>query len=472
MDIKTQSALGVHCLNVLTAVTAQNNDNVVAINPTEDNQILQQIRSSEAFEVNAIKSGLITTIEQVSAIIKTIERLNCPYVCDPVLAATSGKHFSNAELLEALRFFLFPHCTLITPNLIEAEILTGMKIHTSEDIEKAAQKLNHVGAKAVYIKGGHFEHSGDYVCDYFYSREHAFWLSSPKVETVNLRGTGCAFASAVAAALAQGYPVSDAVIIAKMAINQGIRQSYGLAGKDKSQKGPIYITHFPKEQEDLPLLTQHLQQDLSPSSFPGCDETPLGLYPVVDSAAWLERLLPLGVTTAQLRVKNLSGDALEAEIKSAIEIGKKHNCRLFINDYWPEAIKHGAYGVHLGQEDLDTADIRAIREAGLRLGTSTHCHYEVARAHALRPSYIACGPVYETTTKDMPWIPHGLKGLKYWAETLNYPLVAIGGINRERIPKVTEMGPSGVAMITAITLAGDPEKTTLDFMQMVQAGQS
>ena len=123
--------------------------------------------------------------------------------------------------------------------------------------------------------------------------------------------------------------------------------------------------------------------------------------------------------------------------------------------------------MHLGQEDLDTADIAEIRAAGLRLGTSTHCHYEVARAHALKPSYMACGPVYETTTKDMPWVPHGLEGLKYWQQVLEYPLVAIGGINRERIAGVAATGVSGVAMITAITLADDPEQTAQDFMRLI-----
>jgi len=188
---------------------------------------------------------------------------------------------------------------------------------------------------------------------------------------------------------------------------------------------------------------------------------------VVDSADWLARLLPLGVTTAQLRVKELQGEALEQEVARAIELGREHNCRLFINDHWQLAIEHGAYGVHLGQEDIGTADIAAIHAAGLRLGTSTHCHYEVARAHALKPSYVACGPVYETTTKDMPWVPHDIAGLQYWLRVLDYPLVAIGGINAERIAGVAATGVSGVAMITAITLADDPEQTTRDFLERV-----
>ena len=202
-------------------------------------------------------------------------------------------------------------------------------------------------------------------------------------------------------------------------------------------------------------------------SLPDGQPCPIGLYPVVDSAEWLSRILPCGVTTIQLRVKNLSGVALEKEIQQSIEIATQYNCRLFINDYWQLAIKFKAYGVHLGQEDLCTADLNAIHQAGLRLGISTHCHYEVARAHRYKPSYIACGPVYHTNTKQMPWVPHGLKGFAYWRELLSYPLVAIGGINESRIENLKSLSPDGIAMITAITLAKDPQATTRKFAQQI-----
>ena len=238
------------------------------------------------------------------------------------------------------------------------------------------------------------------------------------------------------------------------------------------EQGPVAISHFPNRQEDLPLLTARAGIDINPPRFPPCAETPLGLYPVVDRADWLKRLLPQGVTTAQLRIKDLSGDALRQELARGIALARQYNCRLFINDYWRLAIELDAYGVHLGQEDLDGADIDAIRAAGLRLGISSHCHCEVARAIACAPSYIACGPIYHTTTKDMPWIPQGLNGLNYWLETLDYPLVAIGGINRERLPEVAATGVNSVAMITAITLADAPEQTTRNFLQQVAEAQS
>ncbi len=117
----------------------------------------------------------------------------------------------------------------------------------------------------------------------------------------------------------------------------------------------------------------------------------LGLYPVVDSVEWIARLLDAGVTTIQLRIKDLPDEQVEEDIAAAIALGKRYNARLFINDYWQLAIKHDAYGVHLGQEDLETTDLAAIHRAGLRLGVSTHDDTELARAIAVKPSYIALG---------------------------------------------------------------------------------
>lgn len=133
----------------------------------------------------------------------------------------------------------------------------------------------------------------------------------------------------------------------------------------------------------------------------------LGLYPVVDSVAWIERLLAAGVRTLQLRIKDKRDSDVEDDVVAAIALGRKYHARLFINDYWRLAIKHQAYGVHLGQEDLETTDLSAIRNAGLRLGVSTHDDMEMDIALAARPSYIALGHVFPTQTKQMPSSPQG-----------------------------------------------------------------
>ncbi|MBG5951493.1 MULTISPECIES: thiamine phosphate synthase [Proteus] len=202
-------------------------------------------------------------------------------------------------------------------------------------------------------------------------------------------------------------------------------------------------------------------------------EKKLGLYPVVDSVEWIERLLKTGVTTLQLRIKDKQPNDVEQEIVEAIKLGKQYHARLFINDYWQLAIKHHAYGVHLGQEDLDIADLDAIKKAGLRLGISTHDETELQRAKALRPSYIALGHIFPTTTKDMPSKPQGLDALKHQVEqTPNFPTVAIGGISLERVPDVVATGVGSVALVSAITKAPDWQQVTRKLLELVEGKPS
>ena len=189
---------------------------------------------------------------------------------------------------------------------------------------------------------------------------------------------------------------------------------------------------------------------------------PIGFYPVVPTAAWVERLLSWGVRTIQLRIKaaDHTPAQIAVEVIAAIEAGKAvPGAQVFINDHWQIALAGDAYGVHLGQEDLDTADIEALRAAGLRLGLSTHTPEELARAKAVQPSYLAIGPIYPTTLKVMPYSPVGLENLANWAkQAAPYPVVAIGGVSLERLPGVLACGVNGVAVVSAITLADDPER--------------
>ncbi|MDK9365568.1 thiamine phosphate synthase [Lelliottia wanjuensis] len=197
----------------------------------------------------------------------------------------------------------------------------------------------------------------------------------------------------------------------------------------------------------------------------------LGLYPVVDSVEWIERLLETGVKTIQLRIKDQRDDEVESDVSAAIALGRRYDARVFINDYWQLAIKHQAYGVHLGQEDLETADLNAIRKAGLRLGVSTHDDMEIDVALAARPSYIALGHVFPTQTKQMPSAPQGLAQLARHIERLaDYPTVAIGGISLDRAPAVLETGVGSIAVVSAITQAVDWQAATAQLLQLAGAG--
>jgi hydroxymethylpyrimidine kinase/phosphomethylpyrimidine kinase/thiamine-phosphate diphosphorylase len=184
----------------------------------------------------------------------------------------------------------------------------------------------------------------------------------------------------------------------------------------------------------------------------------IGLYPIVDRASWLKRLLPLGIQTIQLRVKDLQGSALETEICQAIDIAEHYQAYCFINDYWQLAIKHQAYGVHLGQEDISEQACKQIQKAGLKLGISTHTTEEIHHALTFNPDYIAIGPIFPTKTKDLSYIPQGLEKLLYWVKTLDIPIVAIGGISVEHFQAVKTTGVSGIAVISAIAQAHDIER--------------
>ncbi|MCS3434526.1 thiamine phosphate synthase [Klebsiella sp. BIGb0407] len=214
----------------------------------------------------------------------------------------------------------------------------------------------------------------------------------------------------------------------------------------------------------------HANHSLEGTTFPATAPR-LGLYPVVDTVEWIERLLSVGVRTIQLRIKDKSDLDVESQIVAAIALGQRYNARLFINDYWRLAIKHNAYGVHLGQDDLDRADLAAIKEAGLRLGISTHDNMEMDRALSAKPSYIALGHVFPTQTKKMPSSPQGLIKLAEHIQTLgHYSTVAIGGISLERAGAVLATGVGSIAVVSAITQAADWRKATQQLLQLAGTG--
>ncbi|MGQ3211384.1 MAG: thiamine phosphate synthase [Shinella sp.] len=189
-------------------------------------------------------------------------------------------------------------------------------------------------------------------------------------------------------------------------------------------------------------------------------------YLIVDSADWIERLVPVGVKLVQLRMKDLPEDRLRAEIRRAKTICAEHGCQLIINDYWRVAIEEGCDFVHLGQEDLVTADLAAIRAAGMKLGLSTHDEAELEIALAEKPDYVALGPVWPTILKKMKWAPQGVERLRDWKTRIApLPLVAIGGLNPGRLSAVFENGADSAAVVTDITLNADPEARTREWIE-------
>jgi thiamine-phosphate pyrophosphorylase len=190
-------------------------------------------------------------------------------------------------------------------------------------------------------------------------------------------------------------------------------------------------------------------------------------YPVVPDASWVERLAAIGVKLIQLRIKETSAAAIPEAIRCALQACARHGCELVVNDYWQDAIDCGARFVHLGQGDLEMADVAAIRRAGLKLGISTHNHEELDRALAENPDYVALGPIYETKLKVMPWAPQGLERIGEWKALAKLPLVAIGGIILERAAAVFEAGADSIAVVTDVIAHPDPEQRTRDWLQLI-----
>lgn len=257
-------------------------------------------------------------------------------------------------------------------------------------------------------------------------------------------------AVAFAAARRLGFIPADAACVAQAWQRQSERT------------GQFDASHWPDHPDDFGLQTQRSDQ-----AFPAAPHA-LGVYAVLPDAQWVGRMARAGLPTVQLRFKSSDGAAVQREITAAIEAVQGTDAHLYINDHWEAAIEAGAYGVHLGQEDLDLlspADLARLRASGCRLGVSTHGYAEMLRAESIQPSYIALGAVFPTTLKAMPTPPQGLARLGAYARLLQHrPLVAIGGIDASHLPAIAQTGVGSFAVVRAITGAEQPEEAAQALM--------
>lgn len=257
-------------------------------------------------------------------------------------------------------------------------------------------------------------------------------------------------AVAFAAARRLGFIPADATCVAQAWQRQTERT------------GHFDPSHWPDHPDDFGL-----PPDRSDQAFPAAPHA-LGVYAVLPDAQWVGRMARAGVPTVQLRFKSSDGSSVQREIAAAIQAVQGTEAHLYINDHWQAAIEAGAYGVHLGQEDLDRlrpADLARLRASGCRLGVSTHGYAEMVRAESIQPSYIALGAVFPTTLKAMPTPPQGLARLGAYARLLRHrPLVAIGGIDASHLPAIAQTGVGSFAVVRAITGAAQPEQAAAALM--------
>ncbi len=456
-DLKAFEAIDVHGCTVVAAITAQNSMAVQRADAVATDLLDAQLAAlASDMPPATIKTGMLGSASNVRCVAEWLDRLRrdapVALVVDPVWRATTGADLSSQALREVLLRELLPRATVITPNRAEAAWLLGCAasdVATPEAVEKAAAALRELGPQAVIITGG--DAGGSHSSDWLSTPEASGWLSLPRVDTLHHHGSGCAYAATLAAALALGFCSADAAVIAKMSTTHALREGRA-AGRGAGAVRPL--RGFALCPELLPVL--HRGEDVGTKEFAPLATPRLGLYAIVDSADGVEILLAAGARTVQLRIKDGTAQHLSSEVWRSVRAAREVDAQLFINDHWRLALEHGAYGVHLGQEDIETADIDALRDAGLRLGVSTHSYWEVCRAHALNPSYVACGPIHATPTKQMPWWPQGADNLAYWCAVLRRPVVAIAGMDRLRSQEAVRCGAAGVAVLRGIAQAADP----------------
>jgi hydroxymethylpyrimidine kinase / phosphomethylpyrimidine kinase / thiamine-phosphate diphosphorylase len=409
--------------------------------------------------------------------------------------------------------------------LLEVDHETPFSIQSLEDMEIAASKLLKLGCSAVLLKGGHFSSgytnsvSSDYLlidssssdppdlvatkrrrlCDADESSDASsgVWLQSPRYDTMHTHGTGCTLSSALASALAIGedcrrrswsgsssssakyscggaftsLKLVDAACLAKAYVTAGISQSRALLGA--KGPGPVAHTTFPHSFQHYPFIRSQRPEafrQLGRSMNANADRLTLGrVLPIVDSVEWVDHLCEVKllrfapIEDIQFRIKGESDPLLIlAMIKQAKEKCEKAQIRLWINDFWKEAVAAGCFGVHLGQEDLyqcsKAGGIDILRQNNMALGISTHSFGELSVALGMAPSYISLGPIYATSSKSVQFDPQGLDVLRQWRQLIppDLPVVAIGGINDvESVTLIRQAGADCIAVIGAVTGQSD-----------------
>ncbi|HNI85067.1 MAG TPA: PfkB family carbohydrate kinase, partial [Ottowia sp.] len=494
-DLRAAAAFGVHLCPVVAAITAQHSQAVTRVEPVAADLLDAQLAALAAdLPPAAIKTGLLGSADNVAVLARWVDRLRqrapLALVVDPVLRASSGAAFADEAVLRAYRELLLPRATLVTPNEHEARRLLGGappnprpsgqragvvgQPGEPSDVPALAVALRAQGAQAVAITGGDRVHAPGWALDWIDTEHARGWLALPRLESRHTHGTGCTFASSAAAALALGFVAADALVLAKMATAHAIAHGHA-AGQGA---GPVAARPgFAVEPARMPLLScSELDScwrllDTRQSPIPLETQAP-GLYAIVDSAERVRQVVAAGARTVQLRIKTPDAppaawqDELRCAIRQALGACREAGATLVVNDHWRLAAELTAgaargIAVHLGQEDLlalGDAGRAELQACGLPLGISSHSLWELARARSLAPWYVACGPVWPTLTKAMPWRAQGLDNLSWWVHMAGVPVVAIGGIlEPAQATQAARSGAAGVCVVRG--LGADPAAT-------------
>jgi len=449
-DLAAFQRIGLQATSLVTTVTAQSPLEFRKSYPVTREAFGDLWETASNFVApTVIKMGMFSSeeiIEEAAFRMHLLGKSSCKSVIDPVFRASRSLEVGDDSLIHYFKTKLLPHAYVLTPNAQEAFLLTGVKV-VDRDSQIAAAKLLHVaGVEIVIIKGGHLaDEDQSTSSDYYSDQFHRFFMTGPR-QNKEVHGTGCVFASALAAYLYTGEEPHNAAIKAKHFVSAAIETAVSRCDEPS-------IIQFPSiavDQKQFPVVEFHGTPLAAIKESPSCIAD-LGLYGIVNRSQQVEEYAKRGLKTLQLRIKDSTEEHIRLEVKKSVEISEQFGMQLFVNDYWQVAIEEKAYGIHLGQEDLQKLtreQLNEIKAADLRVGISTHEHLELARALAIKPSYVALGPIYKTTCKSMKFGPQGLAKIREWSQLTSVPVVAIGGLKCRMIEDIRALGADGLAVIS------------------------
>jgi hydroxymethylpyrimidine kinase/phosphomethylpyrimidine kinase/thiamine-phosphate diphosphorylase len=454
-DLRTFEALGVAGLSAITALTVQSSQGVAAVHPVPAEALFDQIAAIlDDCPAGAVKIGMLGGKAQVDAVAEALGRFRPPnVVLDPVLASTGGVPLLDDAGRAVLLDKLVPLCDLVTPNLDECRELTGVGVCDAASAAEAGKRLQGAGARCVLVKGGHLaQEPTDFLID---ADGTCHVLTAFRIDTPHTHGTGCFLSSAIAAHLARGWGLRDAVTRSKEQLSRALAHPI-IVGRGRGypsilaalQSGSATRTRSHSERiallEGLYVLT-------------GPD-----LRPDRDSVDVVQAALDGGARIVQLRDKQPLTPALLELARRLSAMARKHGALFIVNDRVDIALAASADGVHLGPDDMPPADARRILGPDAIVGVSVST---VAEAVSVAPhaSYLGVGAIFGTTTKADAGPPVGVERIaEIRAAFPKHPIVAIGGIDERNIAAVAQAGACAAAVVSAVVCAPDMRQATED----------
>lgn len=450
-DIKACGAHGAYCSSVITAVTAQNTVGVQRWDMVSEELVKEQLRSVLSdMHVDVVKTGMLPSAGVIKVLCNSLREFPVrALVVDPVMVSTSGHVLSASSTLSGYQEELFQMADIVTPNLKEASaLLGGISMKTVADMCSAAKAIHGFGPRNVLVKGGDLPNSLDAI-DILFDGEQFHELRGSRIATRNTHGTGCTLASSIAAELAKGSSILEAVQVAKRYVEEALNFSKDLTIGNGPQ-GPF---------DHLFNLRSHRRYSGNRSMFSADN---LFLYAVTDSRMnkkWgrsmteaVQACIDGGATIVQLREKETSTREFIEAATSCLEVCQAHHVPLIINDRVDVALACDADGVHVGQSDMSARKARELMGPTKIVGVSCKTPAHAEQAFLDGADYIGSGGVFPTNTKENN-TTIGLDGLKSICLASKLPVVAIGGIGIGNARSVMKLGVEklkGVAVVSAL----------------------